>query len=586
MNELIATVAGVCWRARRERLRIAEADALFGPGGLRLDEWLASGAAEIVKDAPHRTVWRVRLPGIDVHVKYYPENDGRARLRRLARGSKAWLEHERTRALAARGVPTYEALAVGETAAGVWPRAAWFVTRTLADTVPLSAFLDALPEEWDSTQRARFRQRLARALGRLVAQMHDAGVHHRDLHPGNVLLHLGADGEPRLYLIDLLLVHLGGPLAWPAAQENLALLNRWFQLRAGRTDRLRFWRAYRAARVALPSPGPAPCEERQQVLDLERATRASNLRLWRSADRRSMGNNRYFRRFRHADLICHAVADLDTDALATILADPDAPFHQPGVKVLKASGASVVAELDLPGPDGPRRVVYKRFASSRPLASLVRPTQALRSWQWGHGLRLRCLPTPRPLAVWHRVRAGLPREGYLLTEKVPDALDLRAFVAFLSSVSAAERQARLRRLIDRVANLLSQLHQRRVSHRDLKAPNLLVSPVAPVITSRGIAPLPRALEATGDDAVWFIDLVGARQPRRLCHYRRVLDLARLSASFYADPRLTRTDRLRFLRTYLHWGVHGPGNWKRWWRELETVSKVKVLRNLRKGRPLG
>ena len=40
-------------------------------------------------------------------------------------------------------------------------------------------------------------------------------------------------------------------------------------------------------------------------------------------------------------------------------------------------------------------------------------------------LRDRWLPTPRPLAMFHRLRAGgLPAEGYLLTEKVPDAVGL------------------------------------------------------------------------------------------------------------------------------------------------------------------
>src|SRR5204862_113534 len=101
---------------------------------------------------------------------------------------------------------------------------------------------------------------------------------------------------------------------------------------------------------------------------------------------------------------------------------------------------------------------YKRFpvaAWTDPLAGLVRPTPALRSYVMGHGLRIRCLPTPRPLAVWHRFRHGLPREAYLLTEKVPDAIDLFDFVGRLGSLPPPQRRDALRRLLNQVGRLIA-----------------------------------------------------------------------------------------------------------------------------------
>jgi hypothetical protein len=65
----------------------------------------------------------------------------------------------------------------------------------------------------------------------------------------------------------------------------------------------------------------------------------------------------------------------------------------------------------------------------------------------------------------------------------------------------------------------------------------------------------------------------------------VQNLARLHASFYQDPALTRSDKLRFLRVYLQWGLLGRGTWKRWWKEIEQATEVKVARNLKNGRPL-
>jgi hypothetical protein len=86
--------------------------------------------------------------------------------------------------------------------------------------------------------------------------------------------------------------------------------------------------------------------------------------------------------------------------------------------------------------------------------------------------------------------------------------------------------------------------------------------------------------------VWLIDLVGVELCRKLRRTRRVQNLARLNASFYTHPLLTRTDRLRFLRTYLNWGVHGRGNWKAWWHRVARATRNKVERNRRLGRPLG
>jgi tRNA A-37 threonylcarbamoyl transferase component Bud32 len=399
--------------------------------------------------------------------------------------------------------------------------------------------------------------------------MHDAGVTHNDLHANNLLLALGADDEPHLHLIDLHAVRLGPPLGCHARRDNLVVLNRWFVMRVERSDRLRFWKAYQAAACgfALASPGASA---KPQAADLEQRTWQSNLRFWAARDRRCLENNRYYRPVYSATVSGHAVTDLDRAALDALAADPDEPFRRPGVVLLKDGPSSTVAEFDLPCDDGTHRVIWKRFRVTSPVdpfVALLRPTAALRSWVHGHGLRERCLPTPRPLLVLHRRRRGLAREGYLLTEKVADAEELSRHVAGLDALPQAERRRHLRALVEQVGRLVRELHHRQLAHRDLKAANVLVQ------------------RTQSGPALWLIDLVGVTRHWQLSRARRLQNLTRLHASFHRHPLLTRTDKLRFLRTYMGWGLYGKEGWKDWWREVDRATREKVAKNARNGRLL-
>jgi tRNA A-37 threonylcarbamoyl transferase component Bud32 len=540
-------------------------DRLLGPDGLRLDEWLAAGQAQVVKDGPHRTVYHVTLPDCDFYVKRNRLMNTRAWLRELVRPAKARIEYDRARAVAAAGIATVTPLAVGRSVAENGPGESYLITLGLQRTEQLDTFLMTILPSFEAQRQTRVRQRIAVALGEFIAAMHDAGVNHADLHPGNLLVRLDEKEAIDLYLIDLHAVRLQAPLDWSASRDNLVILNHWFSMRASRSDRLRFWRSYcRARRSVEVFAFPLSVVLCEFPVDVEARTWESNQCFWRSRDRRCLGANKYFQRVQSGGVRGHAVRDLDSDVLGALLANPDAPFAWPGVTLLKDSRSSTVAEFEIRQNGQPRRVIYKRFrvtAWSDPWLTLLRRSPALRSWLHGHGLRERCLPTPRPLAVLHLYRRGLACEGYLLTEKVADAVDLHGFLAGLSS---SDRCSVLRRRIDQVARLVRELHRRRLSHRDLKAANVLVS---------------------GAEQLSLIDLVGVSRYQTLARERRVKDLSRLNASFHQSPVLTRTDRLRFLRVYLQWGLFGRHGWKHWWQRIELATAAKVARNTRKGRVL-
>jgi tRNA A-37 threonylcarbamoyl transferase component Bud32 len=532
---------------------------LFGPGGPDLAGWEKAGLAEVVKQNFQRTIWRVRLPGGMVYVKWCRANTPRSWAREVLRPAKARLEFENARALQALGTGTIEPLAWG-CEPGPLPGDSYLITRDQEGAVPFLDLLEALP-----VLPPAVRRQVARGFAAFIAKLHDAGVTHPDPHPGNFLVELPPSRVPRFFLMDLHAVRFGKPPDWPATRANLTLLNRWFQVRAARTDRLRFWRAYLAARAM----GLARADADRMAKELERATESSNHRFWAARTARYRMDNRDSRAIRGPAARGFAVRDLPEDVLRGWLADPDAPFA--GALLLKDSRSSTVAELTIDTPTGPRAVVYKRFilkSCTGGVKNLFRPSPALRSWVIGNAVRDRGLPTARPLAAFHRTRLGVPLAGYVVCEKVPDAVGLPEAVAGLDGLPEHVRRRGLHEWADKLGRLVRTMHGRQVAHRDLKAPNVLMA-----------GPDPLAAEPV------LIDLVGVEAGRPVPEAVRVRDLARLNASFLGSHRVSRTDRLRFLRAYLGWGLRGRGDWKSWWRKVGEATRAKAARNARTGRPL-
>jgi tRNA A-37 threonylcarbamoyl transferase component Bud32 len=526
------------------------------PGGaLPLADWLRDGTANVVKDGPHRAVYRVHLPGLDCHVKHYRLLGWRSHIRQMLRPCKARREFAIAADVTARGVPTPVPLAWGVEGSTNGPAASWLITETVDNAVPLVSFL-----ETTFPIVASSRHLLAKTLGEFAARLHTAGVLHHDLHPGNLLLRFD-DAQPRLWLIDLHAVRLGPPCPWPARRDNLVIFNRYFQLRADRGDRLRFWRAYAAAGTRIPAPVGILATE------LERLTEASNLEFWQARDARCRRSNRYYRPVNVGCVRGYVVRDFDPAAL---VAAPDAPFDHKDACVLKNSRSSTVVECDLPVNGVTQRVIYKRFRLTDrrdPWLALCRPTAAIRSWVFGHGLRERCLPTARPLAVFHRFRGGRPHEGYLITKKIENAVDLHVFLRRLATLPPTVRTAELRSRSLAFARLLRRLHDRGLSHRDLKAANILTS-----------------IEF-GDPRFWFVDLVGVARHHRVGRRRKTRDLMRLNVSLMPHSFITPTEKLRFLRAYLQANLRGAGDWKARWRAVTAATALKVQKNARSGRPL-
>ncbi len=495
----------------------------------------------VVKENLQRTISRLETPAGAVYVKVCRVNTPRSFARELLRPAKARLEFENALELRRRGVRTVEPLAWGG-ARRWWPSESVVVTREAVGARDFLEVVEALPPS------PRGRAGTARAFAGCLAALHEAGVDHPDPHPGNFIYHPGAAA---FEVMDVHAVRLSGPLPWGRTLAALTLLNRYFQVRSGAAERLRFWRAYLAARPSLAVGWKAGASQ------LEAATRRSNLKFWTARLSRYTDDNRDSRRIQRGAYAGYAERDLPAEFVGQMLTDPDALFDAPGTVTLKDSRSSTVAVLSVGG----RAIVLKRFRVKSALVRLknaVRPTAALRSWTLGRNLLDRGLPTARPLLVVERWLTGRPAEGYVAFEKLDDVADLAEAVR-----STPDRRV-LHAWADKLGRLLRAMHEREVTHRDLKAPNVLLVGVSDPLTARPV----------------LLDLVGVTVGRRVTVAVRRRDLARLAVSFPAGT-LSHGVRLRFLRAYLGRGVA----WKPWWRDLARRGVAKVARNARRGRPL-
>lgn len=550
--------------------------ALIGPSGLRLPQWRAEGGVSTVKTGPHRVVYRAEIPGRGaVYIKHFLVPNARSILRQWFRRGKGRNEAKRAVRLAAVGVPTITPIALGEQRRRKFLYENYLVTPEIPETIPLDRFVEELLPSYPEPERGRLRRRLAGTLGVLTGRLHEGGILHTDFHPGNLLVRIDECGVVHLAMIDLDALRFRSRLSPREALANLALLNQYFWIRSSRADRQRFLQAYRQARRA--DLGDARTFARQ----IETATRAWAERMWRRWGRRCLGSNKYFATFKAPGVWAVAHRDLDAADVHALMADPDAPFARPDATILKHSRTTTVAEVALNVQGRPTPVIYKRFNRKKwldPLLSLFRPSRAWRAWRNGQHLASRGLPTPQNLAVIGRTTATprsfppglLPRETYLATIRAEPAITLGEYArTVLPTRSPAEQRERIRRLIPPLARLLRTLHERSLSHRDLKADNLLIEgdPDAP------------------EPVLSLIDLVGVALEHPISDHRRVQNLARIQLSLARVAGRTRTDGLRFLRIYQPGLIADRKAWKTLWRKIDLACDRKEARNLRNGRKL-
>jgi len=549
------------------RVRPAYLSLLFDEQGLRLPQWKDEGTATLVKAGAGRTIHRVRIPSADVYVKHFRATNPVSLIHQCLKQGRARKEFDVALELAQVGVPTITPIALGERRRHGLLLESYLISESIADGITLFDLIDRRLMTAGGPISPELRFHLADELGRLAGRIHNAGVEHRDLHERNIIVRAGRTGGLELFMLDLheLRRRPGGEWKW--AERDLGRMGRYFTLRTTATDRRRFFRAYAMERsLGLETT-------RQRAKEIETEVFESRADFWRRRDQRGPAKYNRINEFIAFGVRAFAVPELPAEFVRRLMTNPDGVFDNV-VAWWKQGRSTRVAAVDMPAIRHADPLVFKQYFFKgwhESLATVLRPNQAERAWNHGAALLLRELPTPRPLMLVHKTAAGLPVQSYLLCERVPGALGLCDYLEqrIKTAASHAERRRIIEGVVDETARLLRMLHDRQVTHRDLKASNVLAEPT----------------EDPARPKLWLIDLDGVTTWKKVPERHRAQNLARINVSFFRFDWLTLADRMRFLRTYMGRDFFDRRKRKRLWRAVHADTTAKIARNLRRGRTI-
>ena len=207
------TCAGILWHVEADWADVFRSDILSRIG--RLD---GGAGVERIKRTVRRTIWSVALAdGRRVIVKEFRLRGWTDRLKRRVVGSKPEIEWTASTRLRDAGVAASHALGWGAPVDPASSIEGYLIVEVLPDVVGLGALLRKAD---DPVERIR-------ELARFIRSAHDRGIHHRDLHSGNILARGGAsEPEDRFLLIDLHRIRIGRRPSMPERAGAVAHLVR------------------------------------------------------------------------------------------------------------------------------------------------------------------------------------------------------------------------------------------------------------------------------------------------------------------------------------------------------------------------
>jgi tRNA A-37 threonylcarbamoyl transferase component Bud32 len=524
----------------------------------RLDELATARGVDVVKRNRVRTVLRIPLEAgphgrEDVYLKRHHRPNVRATLKYLVVPSRAKQEWRMALAFEDAGIPIGHPIAWAERWRFGVLRDAVFLCRGLPGAMDFVPWIRSrAPDPADVADRLR-RRTLLHELARMARRQHDAGLDHRDLHSGNVLLVPDGGGrEVSLHIIDLHAARKRPhPLTGRRRLRLLAKLLHSLREITDGSDRYRFLRDYAAGRGRpIPDLRESFRTVENRVARLERRRlKSRSKRCLKRSSRFDVGRSGGWK-IRHRRIVSRA-------SLVAAAAEHDRAVAD-GIRLVKRGKRGDVTVARMRDAAGERMVVVKE-TRARGFRALLGPRlgrlRGRRGWFLGNALLVRDVGAAHPLGYLVRRHGPFATRELLVMEDVSkggERLDHHVLRRWATSGLPVEER---RRLIDEVAGFLRHLHRGRVYHGDLKACNLF-------------------LQTDGEGRrIRVVDYDRVRLDRDVDFRRRVKNLAQLSASI--PTCISRSDRLRFFRSYAPTAFE-LGEWKAFARGVEEECREKIV----------
>jgi hypothetical protein len=260
---------------------------------------------------------------------------------------------------------------------------------------------------------------------------------------------------------------------------------------------------------------------------------------------------------------------VETELLA-LLNSPDDLLEQAGCEIIKDQRKVKIGRLSVTLENRRRTIYIKRynaFSWRYRLGSLFMRSGGLAALRGGEILKSADISVARPLAAVESRRFGSLERSFFVSEEIERGKTVDAYwLKELAPIPGREGYRNRRNFLRALARLLSQLHQQRIYHNDLKDANIVVRATAP-----------------GNEKFFLLDLEGVRRCWYVSRRRRIKNLVQLNRTL--GTLLSRTDKLCFLDAYLGTSRMPYPIRRRWARRVFSATEKadhRFFQKIRRG----
>lgn len=385
---------------------------------------------------------------------------------------------------------------------GAAVKESYYLSEGIGEGVSLAEVTDILKEKKISTE-----------LVKLVIRMHSSGLFHQDLHAGNFLW----DGEA-FFLTDLHRARLHNSLSLNQRLWNLSHLFHSLRSIWGKKDQLQFLEKY------FEEDSIHFRKKEKYLQKIYSWMDRLQKRQWKSRTKRCLKESTEFSVERNRGAILYRRRDFPFSSLEKAIEGHLALLKERPSELIKQSPEVNVSLL----PEGEGRVCIKQFNYPRGWEQVkenFRLSKGLKAWIGGNGLRVRQMPSVRPLSLLLRRSWLRVKESFLVMEALGTGQEMDRFI-----LDGFKDMTEKRRFIRACARWLIDVHQRGVFHRDMKTCNIWISKAGETWNFR------------------FLDWEDIRLDRNVGEMDLFRNLLQLNTS--TPKTLTTADRFRFFNEYL------------------------------------